>query len=388
MVSIILFSVCLTSAVIWLFFLCSPVRWRMSEQWDPAQHHHITLPEWPSLSVIIPARNERKSLPLTLPSWLKQDYPESEIILVDDESDDGTAEYAKRITAQSGKTVHIIKGTKPPPGWTGKLWALEQGVRASSGEWLLFTDADILHCPDLWRGLVAKALAEQRAMVSLMAHLDTKGTWASLLIPAFVYFFYTMYPFEKVNNIRSRISAAAGGCILLSRHALEKIGGIAGHRDAWIDDIALAKRMKRAGFPVSLSLSRSAVSIRSYGQLQDVWKMVARTAFTQLRCSWFYLTGTITGLLVLFLAPLIGISAFFINTSLSFTAILSFGTIIIMTVTYIPAIRFFRLNTFQAFTLPFAGILYTAMTISSAIDHLAGRRTWRGVRTETRKSEI
>jgi glycosyltransferase involved in cell wall biosynthesis len=358
MISIILLSICITSAVIWLVFLCLPVRWRMSEQWEPTNNQHIPLPKWPGLSVILPARNERNSLPLTLPSWLKQDYPEYEIILVDDESDNGTAEYAKDMVAQSSRTVHIIKGTKPPPGWTGKLWALEQGIRASSGEWLLFTDTDILHSPNLWKGLVAKALTERRAMVSLMALLDTKGIWANLLIPAFVYFFYILYPFEKVNNIHSKISAAASGCILISRHALEKIGGIAGHRNAWIDDIALAKRVKHAGFLISLSLSRSAVSIRSYNLLHNV------------------------GLLILFLAPIIGICTFFTDTVSSFTAILSFSVIVMMTITYIPTIYFFRLSIFRAFTLPFAGVLYTAMTISSAVDHLADRLSWRGVRTE------
>ncbi|MFN3533610.1 MAG: glycosyltransferase, partial [Candidatus Brocadia sp.] len=155
-----------TSAIIWFVLLLMPVRWRMSERWEASDCLHATITKWPSLSVIVPARNESASLPLTLPSWLGQDYPRSEIILIDDESSDGTAECAKDISAQAGRNVKVIKGAPPPAGWTGKLWALEQGVRASAGEWLLFTDADIFHCPNLWRGLVAKAFSEQRVMVS------------------------------------------------------------------------------------------------------------------------------------------------------------------------------------------------------------------------------
>lgn len=356
----------------------------MSERWESSDNQHLSsLHKWPHLSVIIPARNERDSLPLTLPSWLTQDYPEFEIILVDDESTDGTAEYAKSVAAQTGNSLHIIKGAKPPPGWTGKLWALEQGVRASSGEWLLFTDADILHRPNLWKGLVAKALTEHRAMVSLMAFLDTNGLWARVLIPAFIYFFHTLYPFKKVNDPRSPISAAAGGCILISRQALDKIGGIAGYRDAWIDDIALAKRIKRAGYSLSLSLTQSAISIRPYSQLKDVWKMVARTAFVQLRCSWLLLIGTVTGLLALFFAPILGICTFFTGPISLFTATLSFCAIIMMTITYIPTIRFFRLKLYQVFTLPFAGILYMSMTVSSSINYLLGKREWRGMRGES-----
>ncbi|NUN23666.1 MAG: glycosyltransferase, partial [Candidatus Jettenia caeni] len=138
----------------------------MSERWEAINDPHTSISGWPSLSVIVPARNERASLPLTLPSWLEQDYHASEIVIIDDQSNDGTAKYASDSAARSNRMVRILDGSTPPPGWTGKLWALEQGVRSSSGEWLLFTDADILHRPNLWRGLMAKALTEQRAMVS------------------------------------------------------------------------------------------------------------------------------------------------------------------------------------------------------------------------------
>ncbi len=227
-----------------------PTRWRMPERWETVDHLHVPISQWPSLSVIVPARYESISLPKTLPSWLNQDYPNSEIILIDDESNDNTAELANDIATKYKGSTQVLKGTTPPYGWTGKLWALQQGVTVSSGEWLLFTDADIHHCPDLWRGLVSKALTERREMVSLMALLDLNGMWGCLLIPAFVYFFHLMYPFEKVRDPRSRISAAAGGCVLISRYALNKIGGIEGYSNAWIDDLALAdcviiKRQKR-----------------------------------------------------------------------------------------------------------------------------------------------
>ena len=358
------------------------MRWCMSERWDAVNSLHVLIPELPKLSVIVPARNESDSLPLTLPSWLAQDYPASEIILIDDESNDDTKGCARDIAAQYKRDVCVLKGTPSPPGWTGKLWALQQGINASSGEWLLFTDADIRHSPGLWRGLVIKALSEKRAVVSLMALLDTAGIWSRLLIPAFVYFFHLLYPFKKVKELRSKITAAAGGCILVSRHALDKIGGIAGHCNAWIDDIALAKRIKRAGLPVSLSLTKSAVSIRPYRQFRDVWNMVARSAFTQLQCSWFALIGTVLGMLVLFLSPVFGVFLSVAGGSFYITASISISTLLLMSVTYIPILRFYDLSIIRAFTIPFAGTLYMAMTVSSAINHATGRLEWRGSRNK------
>ncbi len=384
MFDLILFSACSVSALAWLILLFMPIRWRMAERWEAAGASPAAISRWPRLSVIVPARNERASLPATLPSWLNQDYPESEIVLVDDTSSDGTAECAREIAARFRREVRVINGVKPPPGWTGKLWALQQGIDASTGEWLLFTDADIYHSPNLWRGLVSKALAEQRAMVSLMALLDTSGGWARLLIPAFVYFFYLLYPFKKVGDVHSRMSAAAGGCILISRYALDRIGGLAGHRDAWIDDLALARRVKGAGMPLSLSLTRSAVSIRPYHKLGDIWGMVARNAFSQLRCSWPALFGTVVGLSVLFIAPVAGICVSLGRAAVpSITAMVSIGAIIFMAGTYVPMIRFFKLGIHRAFTLPLAGTLYVAMTVTSAFNHLTGRRQWRGSRIET-----
>ncbi len=313
MIDYILFSSVTASTIFWLALLFMPDRWRISERWDVSDTLHTPVSRWPSLSVIVPARNERESLPLTLPSLLNQDYPNSEIILIDDESSDGTTECAQKITMQTNQSIRILKGAPPPTGWSGKLWALEQGVRQSSGEWLLFTDADIFHSQRLWKSLVAKAINDQEDMVSLMALLDVQGFWARLLIPAFVYFFHFLYPFKKVKDLRSGISAAAGGCILISRRALDKIGGIASYRDAWIDDISLAKRIKRAGIPLSLSLTKSVVSIRPYYRLPDIWNMVARNAFAQLYYSWLALLGTTLGLIILFIIPVIGVYTFIIG---------------------------------------------------------------------------
>ncbi|MFQ5715248.1 MAG: glycosyltransferase, partial [Candidatus Scalinduaceae bacterium] len=382
MLHLILLSLCIASALTWLTLVFMPMRWRMSERWETADHLHVPISKWPSLSVIVPARNESTSLPMTLPSWLNQDYPNSEIILIDDESNDSTAERANDIAVRSNRIIRFLDGTTPPSGWTGKLWALQQGITASSGEWLLFTDADIRHCPNLWKGLVSKALTEKRAMVSLMALLDINGIWSRLLIPAFVYFFHVMYPFEKVRHPRSKISAAAGGCILISRHALNKIGGIEGYSNAWIDDLALAKRVKNAGLPLSLSLTKSVVSIRPYRQLCDVWNMVSRNAFSQLRCSLLILFVTVLGLVVLFLTPVLGICVSIIRNVSPVTFILSFLALSLMMVTYIPTLRFFGLGVFTAVTLPFVGTLYAAMTVSSAINYLSGRREWRGTRRE------
>ncbi|GAN34736.1 MAG: glycosyltransferase [Candidatus Brocadia sp. AMX2] len=380
MFDLILLCASVISAIIWLALLFMPVRWRMSERWEVSDSLHTTITQWPSLSVIVPARNESTSLPLTLPSWLGQGYPESEIILIDDESSDGTAACAKGISSQTGRNVKVICGTPPPTGWTGKLWALEQGVRASTGEWLLFTDADIFHSPGLWCGLVAKALNERRVMVSLMALLDTQGLWARLLIPAFVYFFHGMYPFKSVQNLLSKVSAAAGGCILISRQALDKIGGITGYSNALIDDIALARKIKDAEMPLCLSLTKSVVSVRPYRRLGDVWNMVARNAFAQLKYSWLALGGTVLGLVVLFLVPVAGICTFMAGTISQVTILSSGLSIFMMALMYVPTLRFFGLNVWRAFTLPIAGAFYLAMTVSSAINYLFGRHEWRGIR--------
>lgn len=380
MFDLILLCASVISAIIWLALLFMPVRWRMSERWEVSDSLHTTITQWPSLSVIVPARNESTSLPLTLPSWLGQGYPESEIILIDDESSDGTAACAKGISSQTGRNVKVICGTPPPTGWTGKLWALEQGVRASTGEWLLFTDADIFHSPGLWCGLVAKALNERRVMVSLMALLDTQGLWARLLIPAFVYFFHGMYPFKSVQNLLSKVSAAAGGCILISRQALDKIGGITGYSNALIDDIALARKIKDAEMPLCLSLTKSVVSVRPYRRLGDVWNMVARNAFAQLKYSWLALGGTVLGLVVLFLVPVAGICTFMAGTISQVTILSSGLSIFMMALMYVPTLRFFGLNVWRAFTLPIAGAMYLAMTVSSAINYLFGRHEWRGIR--------
>ncbi|GJQ59111.1 MAG: glycosyl transferase family 2 [Candidatus Scalindua sp.] len=354
----------------------------MRERWETVDHVNVPISQWPSLSVIVPARNEADSLPVTLPSWLDQNYPDSEIIVIDDESHDHTAECALEIAGRFDGKIRIVSGTTPPPGWTGKLWALQQGIKTSSGEWLLFTDADISHRPNLWRGLVAKALTEKRSMVSLMVLLDTKGVWPRLLIPAFVYFFHVMYPFEKVRDRRSPVSAAAGGCILIERKALDKIGGIEGHRDAWIDDLALAKRVKQAELPIALSLTKSAVSIRSYRQLAEVWNMVARNAFVQLRCSWFLLCLTVLGMAILFLVPVGGICAWITGTGSPAVLSLSCVAHVLMVITYIPTLRFFGLSMVRGIAFPLAGILYAAMTVSSAINYLSGRREWRGARVK------
>ncbi|MDR4497984.1 MAG: glycosyltransferase [Candidatus Scalindua sp.] len=380
MLNLFLLVFCVVSVLIWLSLISMTIRWRMAERWDTTDLIRVSISQWPRLSVIVPARNEEDSLVTTLPSWFRQDYPDSEIILIDDESNDHTVERAKAIAEQCNSKIRILHGTTPPSGWTGKLWALQQGICVSSGEWLLFTDADIFHHPNLWRGLVAKALTEKHSMVSLMALLDTKGVWARLLIPAFVYFFHMMYPFEKVRDPRSQVSAAAGGCILIARSALNKIGGIEGHRNAWIDDLALAKRVKQASLPISLSLTKSAVSIRPYHKLAEVWKMVARNAFVQLRCSWFLLFFTVLVMATLFLIPVGGMCAWITGTGSPVVSCISCVALVLMVITYIPTLRFFGLSIVRAVMLPIAGILYAGMTVTSAINHLSGMREWRGTR--------
>ncbi|MDA8061404.1 MAG: glycosyltransferase, partial [Actinomycetota bacterium] len=263
---------------------------------------------WPSVAVVVPARNEADLLPLTLPSLMAQDYPGPlRVVLVDDASSDGTAEVAARCSAGGRAGVEVLEGAPRPDGWAGKLWALHQGIdlccgAGASPEWVLFTDADVRHPPGSVRALVAAAVSEGRDVVSLMVRLRVVTAWERLLVPAFVYFFAQLYPFRLVAG-PGRTAAAAGGCVLVRRAALERAGGIAAIRDAVIDDVALARALKRSGARIWLGLADEVRSVRPYPRLADLWRMVARSAFTQLRYSPVLLGFTLVGLVLVYLGP-------------------------------------------------------------------------------------
>ncbi|MDE2014711.1 MAG: glycosyltransferase, partial [Alphaproteobacteria bacterium] len=257
---------------------------------------------WPSVTAVVPARNEADVIARSIGSLLGQDYPGTlRVILVDDESEDGTAEIARALDTTGKLTV--MTGTPRPAGWTGKLWAVSQGIARAAEtapDYLWLTDADIAHAPDNLRSLVARAENGSRVLVSLMAKLHCASWSERFFIPAFVYFFAMLYPFGWVNNPRAKTAAAAGGCMLVNRTALEAAGGIAQIRSAIIDDCALGALMKKQG-PVWLGLTNRALSIRPYAGMGEIRRMVARSAYAQLRFSPLLLLGTLVGLVLMFL---------------------------------------------------------------------------------------
>jgi len=313
-------------------------------------------PRWPSVAVLVPARNEAAVLPLTLPSLKAQDYPgKLRVIVVDDRSTDGTPEFA------------AVAGAALPVGWVGKVWALEQGRRAADEpDYYLLTDADIRHAPGSARRLVAESEAGGLVLDSRMARLHCESAAEKLLIPPFVYFFNLLYPMRRVN----RRPAAAGGCMLVRRDALERAGGFEAIRDRVIDDVSLARALAPQG-RVRLALSRGEVeSVREH-DFAGIWRMVRRTAFTQLRGSWPLLALTIALLLLLFAAPplLTIVGAARGNTLALAVASAAWA---LLTLLYVPSVRYFRVAPLWALSLPLAACLYGGMTVDSA---LRGRKS-------------
>ncbi len=261
----------------------------------------------PAVTAVIPARNEADVLPACLPSLLGQEYGgRFTVLVVDDDSADGTAKIAGELGAAAGGREFVVVSARPaPPGWAGKVWAMAEGAAAVPADthYILFTDADIAYAPGTLGRLARAAAAGDFAMVSQMALLRTGNRPEKLLIPAFVYFFAQLYPFRRVSQPRSRTAAAAGGCMLVRTDALAGAGGLAAIRDARIDDVALGKLLKRAGGRRWLGLTTDVLSVRPYERLADIWDMVARSAYTQLRYSLALVAGTMLGLAWLYLLP-------------------------------------------------------------------------------------
>lgn len=353
----------------------------------------------PRLVAVVPAREEAEVLPRTLPALLGQDLPGFRVVLVDDGSRDGTAEVARQVARETGAIgrLQVIQAPPAPPGWSGKVHALARGVEAAVAdslgeepEWLLFTDADIHHRPGSVRDLLAQAREGPYDLVSVMARLRAKTFWEWLLIPPFVFFFNLLYPFRRVNDPRSRVAAAAGGCLLLRREALERAGGFPAIRGTWIDDVALAQRVKAAAGRIWLGLDPGIVSVREYPGLRDLWRMVARSAFAELRFRYDLLLAVLAASAVLLVAPpfllLAGLagavqgSASLMNPSFRILlwAAATWG---LQSAALLPWARHHRVPTLYALTLPFASLLYALMTAGSAWDHLRGRGpAWKGRR--------
>lgn len=341
--------------------------------------------QWPAIAAIVPARDEVQTIGETLRALLAQRYPgQLHVLLVDDGSTDGTAAVARALAAGADAArLTVLSGRPLPAGWTGKLWALQQGVEAISAEpagasWLLFTDADIRHGPHQLERLVRKAEAGGFDLVSLMARLRCETGWERLLIPAFVYFFQKLYPFAWIADPRRRTAGAAGGCVLLRRDRLEKLGGLAAIRGRLIDDCALARAVKQSGGRVWLGLAEETVSLRAYPALDAVWQMVARSAYTQLRHSPLLLAGTVLGMLLLYLAPPLLALSYPLHGSGS-TALAGGAAWALMAASYLPILAYYGQPAWLAPLLPVAGVLYTAMTVDSARAYAkTGGNRWKG----------
>ena len=313
---------------------------------------------WPPVTAVVPARNEAPTIGACVAALLAQDYAgDLRVIVVDDDSADGTGDVAR----QAGDArLTVIQAPPLAPGWTGKLSALQAGVaEAGDVEHLWFTDADIVHGPEVLRRLVGHMAARERDLVSLMVRLNCESFWERRLIPAFVYFFQMLYPFRAVNDDRSTTAGAAGGCVLLRRVALERAGGIAAIRGAVIDDCALARAIKRSGGRLWLGLADASRSLRAASNLNPLWRMVVRTAFAQLRHSWALLAATVAGLALLFLVPVL--AALGVGQGGTTRVLFGLGAWALMAISYMPTLRAYGLPIAAGFALPAAAALYVKL---------------------------
>jgi hopene-associated glycosyltransferase HpnB len=401
--------VCAVSAAAWVYLLLAHGAYWMTGQRLPVTSAGASAgddTDWPAVVAVVPARNEAEILPVTLPALLAQDYPgDFRVLLVDDRSDDGTgrvaadvgAGVAARIAAgaegvpDAGTRLTVLSGQPRPDGWAGKVWAMSQGFVAAQREqrdedgYVLFTDADIAWEPGALRRLVRAAERDDRALLSQMALLRAETGWEKVVVPAFVYFFAQLYPFREVNSPSSRTAAGAGGCMLIRRAALVKAGGLEPVKGALIDDVSLATLLKRDGNRCWLGLTTEIRSARPYPGLADLWHMIARSAYTQLRYNPALLAGTIIGLLLLYAAPpagaIVGLVAAATGATGAGVALTGFAGLaawVLMTATYLPMLRFYRLSPLRAPGLPLIAILYAAMTADSARRHYTNRAVrWR-----------
>src|SRR5579863_9366622 len=345
----------------------------------------LPLTSAPRIAVIVPARDEAEVIGLAIRSLLEQDYPgRVQIFVVDDHSSDETANVARRAAGDKSDQVTISSATPLPSGWTGKMWALSEGVRQAAQfapDYFLFTDADIVHAPDSITSLVGRAQPDNLDLVSIMARLRCSSLAERALIPAFVFFFFMLYPPEWVSSPTHKTAAAAGGCILVRAEALAKIGGVAAIRNELIDDCALARAMKCNG-GVWLGAAENTYSTRGYGTFGSVGRMISRTAFYQLRHSVWLLAATILGLAITYLAPPI------LTFSGGWAAILGAAVWLLMSVAFWPTLRFYSRSPLWAPLLPAIALFYTGATIHSAVRYWLGHGgEWKG-RSQDAKTHV
>ena len=416
-------SIGVLSLAIWLYLVFARgAFWRL-RPFDDDLAQHAAPNKWPSVVAIVPARNEAETIGQTLAALLQQDYAgELSVIVVDDHSEDATSQIAQRIAQQKNaeSRVEIHPASILPAGWTGKLWALNQGVtRAAAGaakralsdelregtasavpengskSWALapegrvlsgslvdealpafywFTDADIVHAPNTLGRLVSRAEQNKLDLASLMVLLQAKTQPERALIPAFLFFFLKLDPPSWTANPNARTAGAAGGCILLRRKSLERIGGFPAIRSEVIDDCALARAVKRSGGKIWMGLTRASVSLRAYSSFSEIRDMIARTAFTQLRYSALLLAGTLAGMFFTYLAP---VALLFVQNPAP--RILGLATWLLMSASFLPTVRFYRVSPLWAPLLPLTALFYSYATWLSAVRYWLGRGgQWKG----------
>ncbi|GBR54842.1 glycosyl transferase [Acetobacter pomorum] len=362
-------------ATIWIGLIFFHGRfWQAGPILRPADTNRMRMDIAPDVTVVVPARNEAESIQPALSSLLAQDYMgRLSVVLVNDRSTDATGKLARALPDPHARLT-VVDGADPSAGWSGKLWAVAQGVAeaerqcADGSGYMLFTDADIIHAPAHVSTLVAKAQTDRLHMVSEMVELQCESLAERALVPAFVFFFTLLYPFAKVNNPKDKTAGAAGGTILLRRDMLRQIGGIEALRGALIDDCTLASCVKQAGGRLYLGHSCLAKSIRPYPTAGDIWRMIARTAYVQLRFSPALLILTVLAMIVVWIAPL----------ALTFLAHgpaqwVGAATLIVSLCAFVPTLLRFRLSPLWALALPFIALFYTAATIGSALNHHRGK---------------
>jgi hopene-associated glycosyltransferase HpnB len=339
-----------------------------------------SLERWPRVVTIVPARNEAETIARTVESLVKQDYRgDLRLVVVDDHSDDGTGALAQEAAERAGASerVLILQGAALETGWTGKLLAMQQGVESADTqgtEYFWFTDADIEHAPDTLRRVAQRAEKEKLDLVSLMVLSQVNSFPERLLIPPFLYFFLKLYPPSWTASRKRKTAGAAGGCILLKRAALERIGGLAAIRGEVIDDCTLARAVKRTGGGIWMGLTRKSVSLRTYASFTEIQDLIARTAFTQLGYSSLLLAGTLLGMAVTYLLPVI-----FTFSARPVLWRLGLAAWALMAITYLPTVQFYRMSALWVTALPIAAAFYTYATWISAVRYWLGRGgQWKG----------
>ncbi|QCE35604.1 glycosyltransferase [Acetobacteraceae bacterium] len=356
---------------IWSFLITSWGKYWIGGPWLSYTNENFS-ESLPDVLIVVPARNEEEHVSISLKSLLNQDYSgKYTVLLVDDESTDRTRELANSI-AKTNPSLKVLAGDPRPEGWSGKLWALHQGlvdpdINLSEDALVLFTDADILHASDHISSLVHKASQDNLDLVSEMVMLQCNSLLEKTFIPAFVYFFALLYPFRKVANPDSFIAGAAGGTVLLKKRTLDRIGGIASIRGALIDDCALAARVKKMGGRLYLGCSKQAWSLRKYENIKDVWNMISRTAYVQLHYSIILLFFVLCGMMLIWFAPL-----FFMLRGRGRTRIAGGLAYLMACCSYFPTLKWFGLSPWRSLPLPLIAFFYSLATVGSAYNHYFG----------------